>query len=361
MSQYFKWWRSSAIAVLAVAAVLGTASEVLAQQPGEGDSYNPEKAAIPSSGGFIDSEGALSEARNNGNQLDVWRANVNDGDLSFDNTTPGAIWMSINHGPPFQVGNTATLTNPAVAPFGTDSFFVIQTGTDGKIYWTIVLGNGGNSGQWNAIPGQSTPNNMAVSVAPIGQGSLDEYVVYRGSGNDERVFGTWVNDAGNWSTPINLGGGLSNVPPAICLNSAGSALWVLAIGTDNQLWWTFQGLGAASWPGFTATGQFTAVPQFDGTKPISAPSCAATNNGNLVMDYLDQNGTPNYAVFNPGGRQLTGWTKDTTHWQSEYSVHLTSSGNTVWSLFTGIGNACNNGSLSHCNENETYFKTVYIN
>lgn len=348
MRQYSKQWRLSAIMVLKVVAILALTSKMFGQgQPGESGGYTNEQVACA---GNLRTNGTLAEARNGGNQLDVWRAD-----------TPGfaaPVWLSLNHGCPFTIGNTATFASPAVVPFDTSSFMVFHTGTDGRIYWTVVLGNGFGNGPWISIPGQTTPNNMSVSVAPIGQGSLDEYVVYRGSGNDTRIFGTWVNDAGNWASPINIAGGLAVAPPAICLDSAASSFWVAAIGLDNQVWTTYQPLGAKSWPNWTPQGQFTG-PHFGG-EPIPGPGCAATDNGNVALAYVDTGARPHYAVFNNGGGLVTGWTGDITGWQTYNAVQLTSSGNAVWSLLTAIETAC--GSIGTCDNHadQTYWKTVYV-
>jgi hypothetical protein len=135
------------------------------------------------------------------------------------------------------------LVSPGVVPFGQGNFLVVHSGTDGHIYYAAVAGPNNATG-WIAIPGQT--KNMSVSVAQLGQGSALEYVVYRGSGNDTRVFGTWMNDRFQWSSPINISGGLSVSAPTICLNNAGSSFWVATVGLDDQLWTISQPLGAAS-------------------------------------------------------------------------------------------------------------------
>ena len=171
MSQYLKQWRLSILAAL-IGLATATPSQSFAQgQPGESSSYANEKV---SQAGDLRSNGTLAEARNGGNQLDVWKSNTK----TTDST--GQIWMSSNHGVPFQVGNTQTQASPAAAPFGDNGFFVVHTGIDGRIYWTVVAGNGQNTGQWFAIPNQTTPSTMSVSVANLGEGSPDEFVVFRG-------------------------------------------------------------------------------------------------------------------------------------------------------------------------------------
>ena len=107
MRQYSKQWRLSAIMVLTVVAILALTSKMFGQgQPGESGKYNNESVACA---GHLRTNGTLVEARNGGNQLDVWRA-----DDRADFAAP--VWLSLNHGCPFTIGNTATFASPAVAP-----------------------------------------------------------------------------------------------------------------------------------------------------------------------------------------------------------------------------------------------------
>jgi hypothetical protein len=325
-----KHWRTPAILVLAALAVIASASQAFAQgQPNESDSYNPEtfegnKVLVSSFG--------LGEARDlNGNLLDAW--------VAHDSSQ--VVWMSYNHGVPFQVATTKTNAAVAVAPWGTSSFIVLQTGTDSKIYYTFVNGTNSSSGTWFPIPGQTTPTNMAVSAAQIGTGSQYVFVTYRGSGNDTRVFGTFINPQGEWSTPTNFAGGLSPTAPAVCLNNAADTLWATAIGTDNQVWITHQTLGSASWNNWAGTGQFTG--QFPGNSSFPGPSCAALSNGNVVVDYAAPVASNNpvfvthFATYNNDGELVHGWTKDITSFQTLNTVNLVSSGDTVWALLEDQG------------------------
>jgi hypothetical protein len=60
------------------------------------------------------------------------------------------------------------------------------------------------SGNWFSVPGQTT--DMAVSVVQFSPNSYDLYMMYRGSGSDERIYGTW-NDDNGWHFGGNIGGG----------------------------------------------------------------------------------------------------------------------------------------------------------
>jgi hypothetical protein len=113
MRRYSKQWRSPAIAVLTVVAILAPTSKMFGQeQPGESGKYTNE---IVANAGDVKSQGTLAEARNGGNQLDVWRANDDPGSAA-------EVWLSLNQGSPFTIGTTGTFTSPAVAPHGTNAF-----------------------------------------------------------------------------------------------------------------------------------------------------------------------------------------------------------------------------------------------
>ena len=341
MSQDLNQLRLCALAaVIAVA----TASQAFAQQPGESNSYTNETI---NKGRNLQSSGTLAEARNGGNQLDVWRSGG----------YTDQVWMSLNHGAPFQVGRPTTRVSPAVAAFGPNSFFIVYTGMDNRIYYTVFSGNGESesNSQWFAIPNQTTPSDMSVSVAPIGEGSRDEFVVFRGSGNDTAVYSTWLNDAGNWSNGVRIPNAFSSTGPAVCLNNTAKSLWVAFIGTDNQINTITQPLGAKFWSGPTPRKVFTGINYSveQGILLPSSPSCAATANGNVALAYVDVGKQPNYAVFNSGGTPVTEWTKDITGWLTDNAVRLTSSGDTVWSLFTGRFDE------DDSKDDITYWKQVY--
>lgn len=332
-----KHGRTLAILVLAALAVIASASQAFAQgQFNESDSYTLKKVAPNNN---LWANNSVAETRDpQGNILDVWRAN----DLT------NRVWLSYNNGEPFQIGTTATLASPAVAAWGASGFIVLQTGTDSKIYYTFVYGPNSNQGGWTPIPGQTTPKTMSVSAAPVGTGSEYIYVVYRGSGNDTRVYGTFIDPQGNWSSPTNFAGGLAVAPPAVCLNSATNTLYVLAVGLDNQIWLTHQQLGQPDWNSWAGLGAYTGTYTLN-DQPPSAPSCAGLDTGNTVLDYVDTTGHPHYGVFTTDG-QPVGWTRDITNWQTVDAVTLTSVGGTAWAVFTGFALECT-GSAEACNNN----------
>ncbi len=86
-----------------------------------------------------------------------------------------------------------------------------------------------------------------------------------------------------------------------------------------------------------------------------------------MLAYIDASSQPRYVVFNNGGERVTDWTTDIVSvdkgWQTANSVYLTSSGNTVWSLFTGGGVAEVNPEPSlefSGTSGYSYWKTVYV-
>jgi hypothetical protein len=300
----------SVVVCLTALAVVATATPSFAQfmvgEQGQGGAYTAENVNGP-----LQLQGLYSEARNAGNLLSVWRGATNN-----------QVWMSLNNGTPFTIGGTVTFVSPTVAPFGSDSFMVFHTGDNGNIWYTQVFGDGHNNGTWTAVPGNFT--NLPVSVAQMGPNSNQLYLVYRGLGNDLRVWGTWYNGQTNtWAGADNISGGLANSAPAVSMNNATNQLIVTAQGTDNQLWITHQALGASSWNGW--------VPPHVGT--TNTPHSAACANGNMVVSVLDGNGNPSFAKFDGFGDQESGWFLDSAFpINFESGIQLTANGNSVYAL-----------------------------
>jgi hypothetical protein len=296
----------SVVVCLTGLAAVATATPGFAQLPGGGGSPNQEKVG----GQALFLQGTYSEARNAGHLLSVWKGFTNN-----------QVWMSLDNGTPFTIGGTVTFDSPAVTAFGSDSFMVFHTGDQGNIFYTQVFGDGHNDGTWTAVPGNFT--NLSVSVAQMGTNSNNLFMVYRGLGNDLRVWGTWYDGQTNtWATAENISGGLANAAPGVAMNNATNQLIVTAQGTNNQLWMTHQTLGASSWSGWADMGVNT----------TGSPYSVACPNGNMVVSILDGN-EPEYAKFDGWGDQLTGWFLDrsaTIGWP----VQLTANGNDVFSLAT---------------------------
>jgi hypothetical protein len=332
MSQLLKRWRLPALAVLAVITVLGTASEAFAQgQNGESSKYTLEMVG----GSGLSTQNDRCEARNGGNLLEVWRGG--------DNNT---VWMSFNNGTPFQIGTgSATTLAPAVVPWISNGFMVFHTGIDGNIYYSWVYANGGHDTSWHNVPAQTT--QMPVSVAQIGANSQNVYMVYRGFGNDTRVWGTWFDYSDNhWSQAENINGGRGNSAPTISFAPRADSLYVEVQGTDGNLWRTQQAVDAESWSPWTPIlGQATGPnanrnlvngPVASGSQVYGAVNENTDGSETIILSALDSNHVPEYATFAMNFAQLTDWTLDTTGFHTEETPELTTNGSSTYSLLLGL-------------------------
>jgi len=309
--QYLKF---SAAVILTALAVVATATQSFAQLPGGGQT--PQQEVV--GGNPLRLRNTYSEARNGGHLLSVWRGADNN-----------QVWMSRDNGTPFTIGGTVTFVSPTVVPYGPDGFLVFHTGDNGDIFFAGVDGAGTTSDTWFAVPGNFT--NLPVSVVQMGPNSFNLYMVYRGLGNDKRVWGTWFDWAANtWSTAENISGGLGNSAPGVSMNNVSNRLFVTVEGTDNQLWMTSQALGASIWSGWARMGVSTS----------DTPHSVACANGNMVVNILDFFSHPEYAKFDAWGNQQTGWNVDTSE-PSVWPLQLAANENNVYSLATllddGIG------------------------
>jgi hypothetical protein len=177
-------------------------------------------------------------------------------------------------------------------------------------------------GTWTAVRGNFT--NLPVSAAQMGPNSNNLYMVYRGLGNDLRVWGTWFDgQTGSWANAENIGGGLANNAPGISMNNVSNQLTVTAQGTDNQLWMTHQTLGASGWNSWLPKGAFTE----------NTPHSAACANGNMVVSIQDGPGNPEFAKFDGFGNQQSAWAVD-SEFPTTFSspVQLTANRNNVYAL-----------------------------
>jgi hypothetical protein len=169
----------------------------------------------------------------------------------------------------------------------------------------------------------------------MGPNSNQLYLVYRGLGNDLRVWGTWYDGQRNtWAGAENISGGLANNAPGVSMNNATNQLTVTAQGTDNQLWMTHQTLGASSWNGWARMGVSTS----------DTPHSVACANGNMVVNILDFFSHPEYAKFDAWGNQQTGWNVDTSE-PSVWPLQLAANGNNVYSLATLLDDGIGAGGL----------------
>jgi hypothetical protein len=317
----FSWrrWRLPLVAAAtAVAMSVALAGPAFASEPGESGSWSPEWVGNQD----LQANGQVSEARNGADLLDVWRGATNN-----------QVWLSWNNGDPFTLGTTQTYNSPTVVPIGTSSFMVFHVGTDNNIYYTLIGDNGSGgwswpSGRWISVPGQST--NMSVSVAQIGSGSYNLYMVYHANDNTDRVWGTYFDGEGatGWQTPENLAGGLSPSAPAVAFNPATQHMFVVARGEDNTVWMTNDDPGY--WVPWTQL--------YSGPTYLS-PSIAATWDGNMLVAYVDEsdgNYHPTYRTYDGNGNPTGGWSTDITGWQTVTAVFLSVAAYSIYTILNGL-------------------------
>jgi hypothetical protein len=325
----FSWkrWRLPLVAVLTVVATsLTFTGEAFAAEPGESGSWNEEYVGTNP----LEVQGTVSEARNGGELLQVWRGATNN-----------MVWLSVDNEAPFSLYNpdgsaTATYVSPTVVPYGTNQFMVLHTGTDNNIYYTIVDPTDNTwSGSWTAVPYQST--NMTVSVTQLGSGSTQLYMVYHSS-NDDRVWGT-LYDGYGWQGAQNIDGGNSPSAPSVTYQPT-TGLTVAVRGEDNQVWMTGASSPYNQWSTWAAQGGYTQT----------APSVTAdSQTGTVLVSYVDENSyRPFYRAYGVYGNPLGGWSQDITGWQTVNTVFLSVVGAAIYAVLTGL-----NGNV--------YYKQVYYN
>jgi hypothetical protein len=311
---HFSWkrWRVTLIAALTALALSVTlAGPAAAGAPGESDVWNPEM--VSNQNQQVASQGTLSEARNGGNLLEVWRGATNN-----------QVWMARNNGDPFTIGGiTATNVSPTVVPLGRNAFMVFHTGVDGRIYYTPVFGDGSTVNRWVPVPGQTT--NMPVSVTQLGDNSYDLYMVYRAAGDDQRIMGTRYDGATKaWVDTQNIAGGTSPSAPSVTYNWHSDQLTVLARGQDNAVWMTEGWVNA--WNDWYSEGGTT----------IDTPHIVPANNGYMLADYLDANYNVQTRVYDEWGIAIGDWNPETSHWQTHYPAQLAAYGRVIFLIMTTL-------------------------
>jgi hypothetical protein len=322
----FSWkrWRLAFVAVLAtIATTVVFTGEAFAAEPGESGSWNEEYVGTNP----LSARGTVSEARNGGELLQVWRGETNN-----------IVWLSIDNETPFTLNNpdgtsTATYVSPTVVPYGTNQFMVLHTGTDNNIYYTIINPNTYEWTDWTAVPYQSS--NMSVSVAQLGSGSTQLYMVYHSS-NDDRVWGT-LYDGYGWQGAQNIGGGSSPAAPSVAYQPF-TGLTVAVRGEDNQVWMSGSGSPYNQWSAWAPQGGYT----------YASPSVTSNSQtGTVLVSYVDENSyRPYYRAYGVYGNPVGDWSQDITGWQTVNAVFLSVVGAAIYAVLTGL-----NGNI--------YYKQVY--
>jgi hypothetical protein len=317
---------SKIVTITLLFVVAATASEAFAQNPFDdqepayhietflGDEHIPDP---------LMARGTLGEARNAfGNLFQTWRGAANN-----------QVWMAVDGGTAFTLGNTNTLQAPTVVPYGFSNFVVFHVGADNdQIYYTIVNSLGGwISGEWIPVPGQTT--SLPVSVTQFGAaGSTNLYMVYLSSSGDGRIYGTWFDNNG-WHLAGNINGAQARSQPSVTYGRVTQQLWMVAEGLDGNIISSSNPLGSSDWTEFEDEGVASNGPAVIASAPVDDPP----DEGQMVISYRNANRT---ALFEITDEHLEGRfsTVDTTFWQTNDSVGLTVTNDQVFDRFTGLNN-----------------------
>jgi hypothetical protein len=317
-----KPWRLAASALTAVAVLVGIAVPAFAAEPGETSTWTAEQVRNDQ-GGLSDlySNSSEGQAWVDGDEVQVWEANTN---------PPGSVEISNNGGDPFTLGSTATWVSPVVVPYGNNQVMIIQSGTDGKIYYTFYSPAANVwTGYWMAVPAQSTW--LSVSATQEGTDSTNVYMVYRSS-NSSQIWGTLWNGS-SWQQAVNIAGGTSSSNPSVAWNNySNPGLWVVDQGTDGNYYITQGVYDGSSWSRWTYLGGYSSDPA---TQPTIA---VIPNTGNMLVSYVDDNENPVYMALDSYGN-FDNWSTDITGWQTTEAVTLIGRGNAIYALLTGLDGA----------------------
>lgn len=311
-----KRWRLALMAVLAALAVsITVAAPAFAAEPGESGTWNAEYVGSQQ----LESRGTVTEARNGGELVQVWRGETNN-----------AVWMSIDNGNPFTLGTTATYVSPTIVPWGSNNFMVIHTGTDDNIYYTTLWvnsdGSPGWTGAWYQVPNQTT--DAPVAATQMGAGSSNVIMLYQGLSNNNVYSTTYLGNIDGsigWQPAIWVSGGTTFAGPGVTYNPASGRVFAVIRGEDNQVW--MDSIVNGQWGGWAGQGFYTYTPPQIGVN-------AAT--GNMLVSAVDENSSiPNYRTYDQNGGNPGDWSQDSTYWQTIYAVALSYVNRALYAIFTG--------------------------
>jgi hypothetical protein len=177
-------------------------------------------------------------------------------------------------------------------------------------------------------------------------------MVYLSSNGDHQVWGTFfdVVSSDGWSDAARVNVGLGISAPSISYVPEGQTaarIDVSVVGLDQNIWNTQQFVGDNIWSPWIPLlnqGQFGNEVLANGPIAPGAEVHTAVNENSdgsesLVMAVLDNNHQTEFASFDIGMPTLsngTRWTVDLSHFQSNQTPNLTSSGNSTFSLITGL-------------------------
>ncbi|MEU8632568.1 hypothetical protein AB0C38_10395 [Amycolatopsis sp. NPDC048633] len=307
-----RWQLTAAAVAVATAVSLTNAPAALANPPGESNSWQPEKVG----GNDLYSSDTMDEASHGTELVQVYRNN-------------DFVWFSFNHGAAFRVGVANTQVAPRVITTR-EGYAAFHTGIDGNIYWSrttqrpeLIRGAPGTWGPWTRIGGQTT--NQSVSAVATNQGIM---MVYRGSGNDTRVFQSWFDfGSGQWQAAAQINGGNSPSAPTVTYNPVfGEFAAVIRGQSDNRVYLSYQHFGQPQWTPWSRVRDVTVA---------SSPTIAATANGDMIIVGRDTAGHLHLTTVNRSGG-FEQWSDESTHWQALTQPSITVLANLAFLILTGL-------------------------
>jgi hypothetical protein len=273
-----RWWMLVAAIITALAVVAAGAGPAFAAEPGESSSWSQESVG----GNQLQSHDTYSEARGGqtGALVQVWRG--------LDNH----VWLAVGNGPAFAVGGGSNTTTTYVAPrviYSNGWFYIFQTGTDNRIYWSRAYdgtvgggfpsaGRGADWSSWTAIAGNpATQQSVSVASAP-GSGLLMTWL-----GVDQNnMYSAWLPIGSDVFDATQGMPFTSNNAPVITYDQGNREFLVVWRGlSDSRVYLSAQDLGSDFWDGATA---------LTGLTTPTSPTIAADGNGDVLVSAVDFDG-----------------------------------------------------------------------
>jgi hypothetical protein len=236
----------------------------------------------------------VSEARNGADNLlcRVWRGETNN-----------QVWVAMGDGRAFTITpNTQTVARPSVVPFGDSQYMILHTGTDQRLYFTIINPDGGGTGGWAPINTTFGNITLGVRTAPAATqlGAGREAVGLAFLGIDGNVYFASYTVTFGWDPIAPLQGGRALAAPAIAYNPVSDYLVVAVAGTNGYLWINWAHLGSPTWGGWTDMRAQMAL--------FYSPSIAVNpNDGTMMLSILDPGNTPRFLRLNSQTITLGDW------------------------------------------------------
>jgi hypothetical protein len=308
-----KRWRLGIIAAVlgSVMLVFATGGASYAEQGGQiGETTNWNPDNIDYGDQELQTAGTVSEARNAGNLMQIWRSNDSSGNM----------WVDVNDGRAISLPGS-TPYNPVIVPYGGSGFAIFHRGTDGQIYMATISNLGIDSFTWTTWRGTGLFSAYGPSVTQLGDASTQLYMVFTSNFN-QSVLGSFYNGS-NWSV-LDPMGGVTFSAPSITFDPQNHRIWAAHVGTDSHVYIQWQALGSSFWNGWYQVG---------GTV-VGPVGFAATTTGNMQLAARDPDGFLWFQEIDSGG-SAHGWTQDLNHWRSRWPIFLSQAGAVLYALLSG--------------------------